>query len=209
MKLFFTLLTGIILSLSISAQPKNRAFVANVFEFTGSVKNDSAKIAWKVSDNERGHLFEVEKSLDGMTFETSGIVFASDKPGIEEYEFKGIAQKEATAYYRLKIFNGSKASDYSKVIQLKNTPPAPASVIRLLNNHSESQIGFTYQSDAKGTADVFVYNMSGARVYAGRVFTYTGSNMVTLNMNAGIKRGIYILEVINGNERTAVKFVKG
>ena len=209
MKPFFTLLTAIILSLSISAQPKNRVFVANVFELNGSVKNDSAKIAWKVSDNERGHVFEVEKSLDGMTFETSGIVFGSNKPGMEEYEFKGILQKEATAYYRLKIFNGNTASDYSKVIQLKNIPPVSGSIVRLLNNHSESQLGFTYQSDVKGTADVSVYNISGARIYSGRVFAYTGSNTVTLNINTGIKSGIYVLEVVNGKERTAVKFVKG
>src|SRR5687767_12503791 len=118
MKPFFTLLTGIILCFGTTAQQKHRVVVANVFNLNGLVRYDSAKIGWRVSDNEKGHVFEVEKSLDGVTFQTSGIVFGSQKPGMEEYELKGIFQKEATAYYRLKIFNGDRSSAYSKVIQL-------------------------------------------------------------------------------------------
>src|SRR5215204_1403434 len=209
MKPFFTLLTGIILSFSASAQLKHRVIVANVFDLNGFVRNDSAKIAWKVSDNERGNVFEVEKSLDGMTFETSGIVFVSNKPGMEEYEFKGIPQKETTAYYRLKIFNRDKSSAYSKMIQLKNNPPALGNIIRLLNNPADSQLGFTYQSELKGPGEISVYSLSGVTLYSGRIFTTTGSNLVTLNINGGIQRGIYILEVRSGKERTAIKFVKG
>ena len=209
MRPFFTLLTGIIMCFSANAQLKHRVVVANVLDLNGIVKNDFAKIEWRVSDNERGNIFEVEKSLDGITFETAGIVFVSDKAGMEEYEFKGIPQKETSAYYRLKIFNRDKSSAYSKVIQVKNNPVVAGTDIRVLNNYSASQLGFNYQSESKGAADVTIYSISGTRIYSGRVFAYTGSNMFTINTNGGIKSGVYILEVRNGKDRTAVKFVKG
>ena len=209
MKLFFTLFTCIILSFSASAQLIPRVVVAaNVLDLNGFVENNAAKIVWKVSDNEKGNVFEVEKSEDGVIFKTVGAVLGSNRPGMEEYEFKGVHQKEVTAFYRLKIINRDESSAHSKVIQLKNNLLLTGSSIRLLNSPTDSQLDFTYQSESKGPGEVSVYGMSGAKLYSGRVLTNTGSNLVTLNMNGGIKRGIYILEVKNGRERTAIKFIK-
>ena len=209
MKLFFTLFTCIILSFSASAQIRPHVVVAaNVLDLNGFVENNAAKIIWKVSDNEKGNVFEVEKSEDGMIFKTVGAVLGSNKPGMEEYEFKGVYQKEATAFYRLKVINRDQSSAHSKVIQLKNNPLLTGSTIRLLNSPTDSQLDFTYESELKGPGEISVYSMTGTKLYSGRVLTNTGSNVVTLNMNGGIRRGIYILEVINGKERTAIKFIK-
>ena len=210
MKLFFTLFSAMILAFGASAQIKYRVVAANVLDLNGFVENDTARIAWKVSDNEKGNVFEVEKSADGITFKTLGIVLGSNKPGMEEYEFKGILQKENTAFYRLRVINrDNQSGSHSKVIQLKNNRLVRESAIRVLNSSTASQLGFAYQSEVKGPGEVSVYNISGAKVYSGRVFTTTGSNLFTLNVNGGIKGGVYILEVRNSKERTAIKFIKG
>ena len=208
MKQIFTLFTGIILTIGASAQQLSRVVTANVLDFNGFVENNSAKIVWKVSDNEKGNVFEVEKSVDGMIFKTAGVVLGSNKPGMEEYEFKGVEQREATAFYRLKLINRDESRAHSKVIELKNNSPISENNLRVVNSHVDSQLGFTYQSKSKGPGEVSVYNLNGAKLHSERMITKTGSNFVTINMKGGVKGGMYILEVRNGNERTAIKFIK-
>lgn len=208
MKQFFTLFTGIILTFGASAQRTSRVVAANVLDFSGFVENNTAKILWKVSDNEKGNVFELEKSADGIMFKTAGVVLGSNKPGMEEYEFKGVEQWEASAFYRLKIINRDETSAHSKVIELKNTSPRSDNNLRVMNSPMDSQLGFTYQSNFKGPGEVSVYNLNGAKLHSERLVTKNGSNSVTIKMAGGIKGGMYILEVRNGNERTAIKFIK-
>ena len=208
MKLIFTLFTGIILTFGATAQLSSRVVAANVLDFNGFVENNTAKIVWKVSDNEKGNVFQLEKSADGMVFKTAGVILGSNKPGMEEYEFKGVEQREVSAFYRLKIINRDESSAHSKVIELKNNTPIPDNSLRVLNSHVDSQLGFTYQSKSKGPGEVSVYNLNGAKLYSERLVSKNGSNSVTINMNRGIKGGMYILEVRNGSERTAIKFIK-
>ena len=209
MKLFFTFFTGIILSFGLNAQRTSRVVAANVLDFNGFVEGNSAKIVWKVSDNEKGNVFEVEKSLDGIMFKTAGVVLGSNKPGMEEYEFKGVEQREESAFYRLKIINRDESSAHSKVIELKNTTPLQENNLRVVNSHMASeQLGFTYQSKSNGPGEVSVYNLNGVKVFSERLVTKNGTNSVTINLNGGVKGGMYILEVRNGKERTAMKFIK-
>jgi hypothetical protein len=186
----------------------NSLLPLNILEVKGSVENTAVNLEWKVSDNQKGNVFEVQKSLDGANFQAVGLIMASEKEGIEDYFFKGISQTEATAYYRLKIQNGSHPVTYTKIIQLRNTTLSVGKTIRLSNNPVESYLGFTYQSQAGNSTDISIYDLNGKKLYTVKQTTQKGTNTFTLNMGGRINAGIYLLEVRNGSERTTAKFIK-
>ena len=186
----------------------NTLLPSNILDFSGSVENNTAKLQWKLSDNEERNVFNVEKSADGKIFTTAGVVLGSGKPGMGEYTLKGIQQNESTAFYRLQITKGDQSTGYSRVIELKNNGTVAGNAIRLLNNPVDSYLGFTYQSELKGPCEVSIYSMTGARLYYERFVTKTGSTSVMLNMGGRIQAGIYLLEVRNDRERTTTKFIK-
>jgi hypothetical protein len=181
---------------------------ANILDFNGFVENNSLKLQWKVSDNEKGNVFEVEKSEDGSNFKMAGLVFASEKAGMEEYFFKGIAQKEPTAFYRLKIISMDRSIAHSRVIQVKNNAAVPGSALHLQNNPVDSYLGFNYLSETSNTSEVSIYSMTGTKLYSERLATKNGGNTFTLNMGGKINAGIYLLEIRNGGKRTTTRFIK-
>ena len=181
---------------------------SNILGFHGSLENNAAKLQWTMSSNEQGNVFEVQKSVDGKIFTTTGVVFASNNPGSEEYTFNGIQQKESAAFYRLKIISRDQSSVYSRVLELRNNGSVTDNAIRLLNNPVDSYLGFTYQSELQGPREVSIYSMTGVRLYYERLVTKSGSSSITLNMGGRIHPGIYLLEIRNGRERATTKFIK-
>ena len=186
----------------------NALLPANIIDFSGFVENTAVKLQWRISDNEKGNILEVQKSEDGLYFTTGGLVLASDKTGMEEYFFKGIYQKEAKAFYRLKIISMDQSISYSKVIELRSNSASSAKTLRLMNNPVDSYLGFYYQSERSDQSEVSIYSLTGTKLYSERVFMKSGESTVTLNMGGRILAGIYLLEVRNGTGRTAVKFIK-
>lgn len=192
-------------ALAISA---NTLMPVNILDFNGSIENNAVKLQWKISDNEKRNLFEVQKSIDGSNFTTAGFVFGTEKAGIEEYVFTRIIQMEPTAFYRLKIERGDHSLSYSKVMQLRNLSTTPGITIRLMNNPVESYLGFTYESTSNNLCEISIYSMSGTKLYTEQLHSQKAANHFTLNMGGRIHAGIYLLEVKNGRERTVVKFIK-
>ena len=127
---------------------------------------------------------------------------------MEQYFFKGISQKESKAFYRLKIISMDHSISYSKVIELRNNSAIPPKTVRMLNNPVESYLGFYYQSETSNQSEVSIYSLTGTKLYSERLFVKSGENTFTLNVGGRILAGIYLLEVRNDTERTAVKFIK-
>jgi hypothetical protein len=186
----------------------NALLPTNILNFNGTVENSVIKLQWKLSGDEQGSEFQVEKSSDGKNFTTIGSVSEPNNRGMGDYSFNGVQQKEPIAFYRLQRISKGQATFYSCVIELRNNGATGAASIRLLKNPVDSYLGFAYQSELKGPRDVTIYSMTGARLYYERMVSKTGSNSVTLNMGGRIQPGIYMLEVSNGRGKMTAKFIK-
>ncbi len=55
------------------------------------MKNDKTVLQWAIAENETGERFEVEKSNNGKNFVMAGLLFTTEKQGIETYFFKDAA----------------------------------------------------------------------------------------------------------------------
>jgi hypothetical protein len=187
--------------------PAKAVLPVHISSFTGSITNQKAQLAWTVTQNEDGSAFEVEKSGDGGNFTTAGVVAASQKAGIEQYNFVD-AQFSGIGYYRLKIINKSGAVSYSKTVLLKEKGEAGTTSLTLLQNPVISSINFTYKASAAGTATVSIYTISGIKISTTRINIQGGINQTALQTESKMAPGAYILEVVNGTDRNIAKLVK-
>lgn len=70
-----------------------------------------------IGDNETAYCFEVEKSTDGKNFSMAALVFGTDKPADDNYEFYEKAGNPKTVY-RIKLINKDKKAEYSPIVQI-------------------------------------------------------------------------------------------
>lgn len=87
---------------------------AKLIEFSASSKDNKVVLSWVVEENETADRFWVEKSTDGKNYATAALVFGSDKPAKDKYEFYEKAGNHKVLY-RIKLVNKDSKTQYSEV----------------------------------------------------------------------------------------------
>jgi hypothetical protein len=85
--------------------------------FKGSRSGSKVVLQWTVSDNEMADQFEVQKSVNGKEFEMAALVFGTDKPATDRYEFYEIAAS-GKVQYRIKLLGKKSTTEYSAVVTI-------------------------------------------------------------------------------------------
>jgi hypothetical protein len=176
-----------------------------LISFQGALNNSQSQLQWTVAENETGKYFEVEKSFDGRSYTTAGVVMVTQKSGSETYSYKEGIQN--ATFYRLKMVNEDGSVSYSKIILIKAQEETSSS-IALLQNPVKDNLSFSFTSLTDKVSDVTVYSMSGAKVLTQKMATQKGRNSISIALNNYITSGTYILEVRNNTERSITKFIK-
>ena len=180
----------------------------HLISFQGNMnKNNKVTLNWTVADNETANSFEVERSFNGRDFTTVGVVFASEKPGTENYMFYETTSGTDKVMYRLKMIDKHHEVDYSRILifQLKS---ASTNNIKIIGNPVNDKLTFSYTSPSAQMVDVKVYDISGRILLNNKVNSLEGSNVISLPLSSTFKAGMYVVEVNNGTELQSSKFVK-
>ena len=90
---------------------------ARLISINGSISNSKVILNWVVVENETADQFEVEKSHDGKNFILAGLVFGTDKPETDNYQFYEKAGNQKVSY-RIKLINKNRKTEYSPVIEI-------------------------------------------------------------------------------------------
>ena len=173
--------------------------------FQGSSANDKVVLQWTVAGNEECDLFEVERSEDGKSFQTIGIVFGSQKQGDESYSYKDGIQ--TSAIYRLKAVGKNKAFIYSQILVMKKQAKVN-NTLTLLQNPVQQTVRFGFVSESNANTDVTIYNMLGVKVYQTKFAAIKGYNVTSVELAAQLTTGHYVVEVKNQTGVSTAKFVK-
>lgn len=90
---------------------------AKLISLDGTIQNNKVILNWVVGENETADQFEVEKSTDGTNFTLAALVFGTDKPVTDKYQFYEKAGNQRTLY-RIKLINKDRQSAYSTVVEI-------------------------------------------------------------------------------------------
>ena len=180
----------------------------HLISFQGNInKNNKVTLNWTVADNETAKSFEIERSFNGRDFTTAAVVFATENRDNEKYTYYETVNTNDKVMYRLKMIDKNHEADYSKILifQLKS---AITNNIKIIGNPVNDKLTFSYTASATQVVDVKVYDMAGRVVLNNKVNGLEGSNMISLPLSSTFKAGMYVVEVNNGTELQASKFVK-
>ncbi len=90
---------------------------AKLISFKASINKNKIILQWAVKENETADQFVVEKSSDGKSFAVAALVFGTDKPETDNYEFYEKANNKKVCY-RIKLISKNQETEYSSVIEI-------------------------------------------------------------------------------------------
>ena len=179
-----------------------------LMSFQGNVnKNNKVTLQWKIAENETADYFEVQRSIDGNEFKTVGIVFTSEKRGIEDYMFYETINAFDKVMYRLKINNKQERVLYSKTL-IFQTRLTTTNNIKIVGNPVRDKLVFNYTAFAAHPIDVKVYDMNGKVMMKNKMNSLEGNNTVCVALDSSFKPSMYVVEVNNGTDIQSAKFLK-
>jgi len=177
-----------------------------LMSFQGNMNNGKVSLQWSVAENELGDHFEVQRSADGVTFETAAVVMATDKYGTESYSYSETTNAEKI-YYRLKMVNDNQTARYSKILAFQSSA-ASSKALKIVNNPATDKLTLSFSSTNNQVVQVRVFDMAGRLQIDEKINVYQGSNLVSLPLSSTFKTGMYAVEVFASSDRETVKFVK-
>jgi hypothetical protein len=172
--------------------------------FQGTRENNTTTLRWNVAQNDMSVRFVVERSYDGQNFSAVGTVAATSKPGSENYSFSESVEGNKI-YYRLKMYDAKQSVSYSKILEFQSSA---TSALRIINNPVADRLTMSFNSTNSGPVEIKVYDISGRMHMKQTIKIYEGNNLLSIPLSSSIARGMYAVEVTNGDGKQVAKFMK-
>ena len=176
--------------------------------FQGNLNNNNVNLQWSVAENENSDKFELEKSKDGINFNTVALVFSSVKAGTEDYKYAETMNTDKI-FYRLRMIDKAERVSYSNILMFQsNILASSENGIRIMNNPANEFLNFNFQLKNSQPAEVKVIDLTGRVKMKQLLMGSNGNNYFNLQLSGALQKGMYILEVTAGAERFTGKFIK-
>lgn len=179
-------------------------------EFSATINNNhSVYLEWKTYSEVNSKEFDIERSIDGVNFETIHITTAAGNSiAVKDYSYNdnNLPQK-LILYYRLKQVDINGQYQYSKVLLLKfkagnfyinKIYPEPASGI--------VHIDVTNVSGATNCTLSFI-SINGATVKKSVMILNKGDNIIDINISS-LPKGVYFIKINSEETEVVEKLIK-
>ncbi len=175
-------------------------------EFKGYEKNNAAILNWQTSQEVNSTGFDIQKSLDGVTFETIGFVKSAGTSVKKiNYDFTDPSLSAHVQYYRLKQLDNNGHFTYSKIVTITTTPNKLTIIKRTNPFSSTLQIGFN--KNVTDNCTVELLDLSGRLVFTTRKANNAASEL-TIDIPSTLTNGIYIAKITVGKQQFVEKLMK-
>lgn len=162
--------------------------------FSGKRASADAQLQWNTASEKQAGVFEVQRSADGVSFETAGIVKAKGNSNSNtSYKFTDVnvfSSRVNVWYYRLKMIDANGAFEYSKVIRIENR--IASADMSLYPNPVSEVLNITVPQGSDHSATVSIKTVQGTEVMKA---TVTGNGTFTVPGVEALSNGLYIIEL--------------
>lgn len=179
-----------------------------LISFTGNWQGADVLLQWQTAAEVNHDYFEVEKSLDGVSYTAIGRLNGNNGLGVRNYLWLDTdAAGAPRLYYRLKIVSISGAVEYSDVVIM--TPDQAARFLtRVSPNPFRDQLQLGLNLPAAGKVLVRITDIAGRVVVSRTVDAPRGFSTLVLPEAAGLAGGTYVLNAVYGGQIATYKLVK-
>ncbi len=186
----------------------------SLINFVASFDDRSVILNWTTTFENNNAYFELERSLDGVTYETEAKVKGQGTTGITHvYAHTDRTPERITSnkdlYYRLKQVDLDGTTTTSKVLVVRVYKTKSLQMISVTPNPVKNDIRVNVQLNENSFIVMKVANSNGNEIIRKSAKCVSGENMFSLEGTSRLASGLYFLEVmINSNERMTLKLVK-
>ena len=168
-------------------------------DFAAEVKNKEVVLSWQTLTEKNSDYFTVEKSVDGIQFNTLAKVPASgNSTTLRNYNAVDVPESNNIIYYRLKQTDFNGATEYFKVIAVPFTQISDE--VSVFPNPTKADV--IHISKISTSISSFAITNE----YGEQVFYSNGGNVSDINLK-GFNPGVYYLNVLSEDKTIQKKIV--
>ncbi len=166
--------------------------------------DDVVKLTWNAASANEFSTYEIERSTDGISFQTRGTVAAQADAS---YSFSDdiSGSKSAGVFYRIKGIKDDNTIAFSNTFYSKNGAALGVSVYP---NPFSTSVSVQLQTVSKGTAAMTIKDVAGRTIVSKALLVEKGTNYITVPDMQNAQPGTYFMETVCGGEKAFVKLVK-
>jgi hypothetical protein len=166
----------------------------------GYAKNGGIQIDWIIYSEYNVDHYEIERSANGgQQFVTVGQTAARNTNNQTEYGWLDATPGNGINLYRIKSVDLDGKISYSMIIKV-NLTFSGGDILIYPNPTQKGNVSFQLSDLHKGTYTLKVINSGGQEILRQKFEHEGGLFSQTISLPAGIKSGMYNLQLINGNE---------
>jgi hypothetical protein len=176
------------------------ALPITLMEFKGQQQNTTINLSWKTSHEENFNRFEVEKSRDGVTFQSIGLVFPWENANHIDYVFSDKNAAPGNNYYRLKMIDNDASYKYSNMLTFSVEQMAGAKIV-VAPNPVVNKISVQLTGLSENAYRMEISNVMGQKFIEKTINITRYSQTEYLTRTASMTPGIYFLTIFDKNFR--------
>jgi hypothetical protein len=173
----------------------------NLLKFSGYKNGAKNSLQWTTASEQNNYGFEVQRSLDGVSYNTVGFVSALSSNGNSSvnlnYAFDDNNPAGKQQYYRLKQVDIDRRGKLSNVIMITGEKPRTLRLGAIFPNPSTTFVNVVIHSPKDALAEISLVDLAGKTLKKQVENIGTGSNSVVLDISR-FPKGSYLIHV---NER--------
>jgi hypothetical protein len=182
---------------------QNYILPVTFLSFEVQLVNGNARLDWTTAQEDNVKNFEVQKSLDGITFTTIAIYDAKGENGVNSYEYTDRDLRAGKIYYRIKENDRDSRFLFSMI---RSVTIAEGELLAIYPNPvSDKKLFINAINFAPGTYLISLLNLEGRTVFTTkRVFS---NNVIKVQLDQSIASGTYFLTISKGTNIETRKVV--
>lgn len=182
-----------------------------ILSFTGSIHKKSVQLNWQTSLEVNSSYFELQKSENGISFETFATATAKGhSSSISVYQATDdlFFYTKKQLYYRIKMVDTDGKYKYSSIINLTLDAAATTGNVKAWPVPFINQLQAEYNSEINQQITIHLVSMSGAVVSRHTAAVQQGRNVIAVSPAASTPSGTYTLVISSGTKTATIKVIK-
>jgi hypothetical protein len=196
----------------IGADENTAPVPVKLLQFDAKIVRNDVLLTWTTASENNNYGFEVERSSDGITFESTGFVKGAGnsdtKIGYTLTDADAFAKVSSTVlYYRLKQIDHDGTSALSKIVSVSQENATTASFTVFPNPIADvCSVSFTATNAA--SIPVIITDIQGRVVLSQNLTAVKGYNVISLEHVQKLHGGAYFIKMTINGETHVTKLLK-
>jgi hypothetical protein len=199
---------GIFTGTDISSNP----LPVKLISFTAATKGNDAILNWNTATETNNKGFEIERSVNGRTFEKVNFVKgAGNSNKAMSYSLTDAnaftVSQSNVLYYRLKQVDLDGKYTYSNIVRVDKTTKE-ANALSVFPNPYSNDYSISFTAINEGSATVEIMDLQGKVVATKNAAVVNGANTISMTEASTVRAGIYFVRINVNGEMQTLKLVK-